>query len=98
MRWFARRRRLPRPSLNDRRAERRRAVFEGLEHRLVLSTANPNAVTQAYLDLLHRPTDPAGLAYWTDQLDRGGNRGEIARKLTHSDEYFANIVIAPAYQ
>jgi hypothetical protein len=69
-----------------------------LELRLVLSTANQNEVSQAYLDLLNRPVDPAGLAYWTNQLDQGADRGNIAQQLTHSSEYFANIIIAPAYQ
>ncbi|HVX11566.1 MAG TPA: DUF4214 domain-containing protein [Pirellulales bacterium] len=72
--------------------------FEYLEHRLVLTSANQNEVAQVYLDLLNRSADPAGLAYWTSQLDQGADRGSIAQQLTHTSEYFANIIIAPAYQ
>jgi hypothetical protein len=53
-------------------------------------------VTQVYLDLLKRPVDAGGLAYWSGRLDNGAPRSIVAAQLTHSDEYFATI-IKPAY-
>jgi hypothetical protein len=54
-------------------------------------------VAQVYQDLLGRPVDPSGLAYWTALLDQGTPRTEVARLLTHNPEYYATI-IRPAYQ
>jgi hypothetical protein len=53
-------------------------------------------VSQVYLDLLKRPVDAAGLAFWSDQLANGRPRAIISQALTHSDEYLATI-IKPAY-
>jgi hypothetical protein len=58
---------------------------------------NGQFVVQAYQDLLGRPPDAAGLAYWTARLDQGEPRSTIAQLLDHSAEYFATI-IRPAYR
>jgi hypothetical protein len=61
-----------------------------------LPALNKAFVSQVYLDLLKRPVDDAGLAFWSGQLDNGGQRSLVSQALTHSDEYFATI-IKPAY-
>jgi hypothetical protein len=61
-----------------------------------LPVLNKAFVTQVYLDLLKRPVDDVGLAFWSGQLDNGAPRAVISQALTHSDEYFATI-IKPAY-
>jgi RHS repeat-associated protein len=58
---------------------------------------NGQFVAQAYQDLLGRPVDDGGLAFWTTQLDQGAPRAAVASALDHSAEYFATI-IRPAYQ
>jgi hypothetical protein len=49
-------------------------------------------VTQAYEDVLHRVPDATSLAYWGGMLDQGMTPGQVAAALTHSDEYYANMV------
>jgi hypothetical protein len=71
-----------------------RPQVEALEERQLLS-ANPvldNYVTQVYRNVLGRLPDPAGLAYWTDQLQRGLSPGQFASAVTHSAEYYSNLV------
>ncbi len=46
---------------------------------------------------MHRDSDPAGLAFWQDRLASGLPRSDLAAALTHSAEYFANLVV-PDYQ
>jgi hypothetical protein len=64
------------------------------------SQTNPNqAYVQAvYLDVLGRPADAGGLAYWTFLLGHGTPRQAVAYALVHSDEYYRNMIITPAYQ
>jgi uncharacterized repeat protein (TIGR03803 family) len=50
-----------------------------------------------YQDLLGRPPDSTGLAYWSARLTSGEPRTIIANLLTHSAEYFGTV-IQPAYQ
>lgn len=61
-----------------------------------LNTPNKLYVAQVYLDLLGRPVDVSGLAFWAGRLSNGEARSIIAAQLTYSDEYFATI-IKPAY-
>ncbi|HUY35650.1 MAG TPA: DUF4214 domain-containing protein [Pirellulales bacterium] len=37
------------------------------------------------------------LVYWSDLLDQGTAISSIAQAIAHSDEYYANFVIRPAY-
>src|SRR5689334_22447515 len=55
-------------------------------------TDNQKFVQQAFHDLLGRAADPGGLQYWAAKLDSGAPQGDIARQLTHSDEYYSTIV------
>jgi hypothetical protein len=55
-------------------------------------------ITQAYHDLLARAPDAAGLAYWAGLFNSGTPRSQVATALSHSDEYYGNIIIAPAYR
>ncbi|MEL7155728.1 MAG: DUF4214 domain-containing protein, partial [Actinomycetota bacterium] len=48
-------------------------------------------VTQQYEDFLSRPPDPAGLAYWTRQLDAGADPSTLVESLALSDEFAGTI-------
>jgi hypothetical protein len=64
---------------NRRPAARRRPRFtrfllEELEQRVLLSTSGQRFVGQLYQDLLERPADPAGIAFWASLPDQGTPR------------------------
>jgi parallel beta-helix repeat protein len=50
-------------------------------------TANQRFVSEVYNDLLHRPVDANGLAYWSAKLDGGTTRAQIVAGIENSDEY-----------
>jgi hypothetical protein len=52
-----------------------------------LPPGNQAFVAQVYLDLLGRPADPGGLAFWTGLLDRGVERGDVVGLMEQSPEY-----------
>lgn len=64
----------------------------------VMPTANQLFVEAAYSDVLARPVDNNALIYWSGQLNAGQSRGILANAIDHSAEYFANIIVTPAYQ
>jgi hypothetical protein len=50
-------------------------------------------VTQVYRDLLKRPPEPGGLAFWTGLLDQGAlNRVQVVQGITASQEYHTLVV------
>jgi streptogramin lyase len=53
----------------------------------VSGTPNQRYVSQLYLDLLHRPADPSGLAGWVSMLDNGTGRFQIVLGIENSPEY-----------
>ncbi len=53
---------------------------------------NAAFVTKAYNDVLGRTPDPSGLAYWTNKLDAGADRGSVALQFLSSTEARRNIV------
>jgi hypothetical protein len=64
-----------------------------------VATANPlpgtvseRTVTQLYLDLLQRLPEPAGLAFWSAQLDQGASPAGVALAILHGTEYRTNQV------
>ncbi|HVX15362.1 MAG TPA: DUF4214 domain-containing protein [Pirellulales bacterium] len=59
--------------------------------------ANSKYVAAVYEDVLGRPVDADGLAYWTNQLDSGTSVSAVAQAIATSAEYYANFVIKPAY-
>src|SRR5205085_3320223 len=59
-------------------------------------TPNQQFVGRAFLDVLGRPVDDGGLAYWNGQLGQAAPRAQVAATIDHSAEYFATI-IQPAY-
>lgn len=59
-------------------------------------SASQRYVATVFLDVLKRPVDPSGLAYWSGRLDQGLPRGVLVDAIDHGDEYFGNI-IRPAY-
>jgi uncharacterized delta-60 repeat protein len=50
-------------------------------------TWNELYVMQLYQQLLQRPADSAGLAYWSGLLDRGASRAQVALSIEQSLEY-----------
>jgi hypothetical protein len=59
----------------------------------LLPTPNELFVSAAYRDILGRSADLAGLTSWRNELDQGSlSRFQFASDLTHSFEYFSDIV------
>jgi phospholipase C len=58
----------------------------------LVGTQNQRFVAQLYLDLLHRPVDPAGLASWTSALAQGAAHSQIALQIEGSQEYLSLVV------
>ena len=54
-------------------------------------------VTDVYIDLLGRAPDSGALAAWTSALANGLARTSFTDGLTHSAEYYGNIIVTPAY-
>ncbi|HUY33495.1 MAG TPA: DUF4214 domain-containing protein [Pirellulales bacterium] len=54
-------------------------------------------VEAVYEDVLGRAADAGGLAYWAHLLDSGAAVSSVAESIAHSNEYYANFVIRPAY-
>ncbi len=56
---------------------------------LLSSTEYLDEVVQGiYLQLIERPTDPSGLAFWVNQLQHGARDEQITSGVAASDEYF----------
>ncbi|HVC96995.1 MAG TPA: DUF4214 domain-containing protein [Pirellulales bacterium] len=62
-----------------------------------VGTPHQHYVMAVYEDVLGRAPDPGGLSHWTEQLDSGALSSSVAAAIAHSDEYYANVVITPAY-
>lgn len=60
--------------------------------------ANMKFVAAVYQDVLGRAVDPASQLSFALQLDRGTPRSVVVNAVDHSAEYYANVIIAPAYQ
>ncbi len=58
---------------------------------------NPAFVNQVYLNLLGRPADAAGLAYWSNQLNNGVARTQVVNAIENSSE-FRSIEINSIYE
>ncbi len=56
-------------------------------------TPNQVWVNQVYQDLLGRPADASGLAFWTDQLESDVSRQTVAQSILNSDEYKIRYII-----
>ncbi|HVX13888.1 MAG TPA: DUF4214 domain-containing protein [Pirellulales bacterium] len=63
-----------------------------------LATQNENFLASVYLSILHRPIDEASLEYWSRRLDQGLPRSQVVSAIDHSAEYYAKIIITPAYE
>ena len=48
-----------------------------------MATASEIKVIEAYIGLLGRAPDPAGLAYWAGELDAAGGTTDAMKKLTN---------------
>ncbi len=66
----------------------------GTSAAITVSSTNPNTtfLNNAYLDLLGRPIDPAGLSYWSSVLDQGYSRTYVLAGIQASNEYKTDLV------
>ncbi len=64
--------------------------LEALEDRCLPSSQQ--FVSQIYTDLLHRPVDAGGLAYWSSLLNQGASEAQVALSLESSPEYLSTVV------
>ena len=48
-----------------------------------MATASETKLIEAYIGLLGRAPDPAGLAYWAGELDAAGGTTDAMKKLTN---------------
>jgi hypothetical protein len=55
-------------------------------------TPNQKWVSQVYLDLLHRPVDPSGLANWSGLVNQGVSRTQVVLDIEASPEYLTDVV------
>jgi parallel beta-helix repeat protein len=60
-------------------------------------TSNELFVSEVYRDLLNRPVDATGLAYWSAKIDAGAARADVATSIQNSDEY-RQIEVQSLYQ
>jgi hypothetical protein len=61
---------------------------------VLVATANQLWLSQIYQDLLGRPIDPTGMAYWTAVLNAGTTKAQVTNLLVNSTEYKADQVKA----
>jgi hypothetical protein len=54
---------------------------------VTVGTASQSFVAQSYLDLLRRPVDSGGLAFWSKLIDTGTSRTDVVLGIENSDEY-----------
>ena len=68
--------------------------LEALESRLAMSAAAAleSYVASIYQDLLHRPVDAAGEAYWVARIDQGAPLDRVAAAFVHGDEHFLALI------
>jgi uncharacterized protein (TIGR03118 family) len=59
--------------------------------------ANARFLAAAYIEVLGRPVDPAGLVFWDQLLNSGVSRIDVVNRIDHSAEYFASSVVTPNY-
>jgi Ca2+-binding RTX toxin-like protein len=64
---------------------------------VIPADANGRFVDRLYRDLLNRPSDPAGLAFWTNQLAQGMTRAQVVAGIESSLE-FQTVTVQKAYQ
>ena len=76
-----------------------RPAVEAFEPRTLLACTTTPAqcyLSQLYRDVLHREIDNAGLTTWTQALNSGFSRQQVARAVTASPEY-VTLVVQGAY-
>src|SRR5207244_7836553 len=59
---------------------------------IMMPPSNPAFVAQVYLDVLHRMADQGGAATFTNALDQGASRTQVAQDITRSLEYRIDVV------
>jgi hypothetical protein len=73
------------------------SISAAVTENVIPSDANGKFVDRLYRDLLNRPADPAGLAFWTNQLAQGMTRSQVAAGIESSLE-FETVTVQKAYQ
>ncbi len=84
------------PKRTKARCARARLGVEALEERCVPATGlspSQQYVSQVYVDLLQRPADASGLAYWSGQIKAGVAEQTVVLDLEASQEYRMDMVI-----
>ncbi len=70
-----------------------RPAVEPLEARAQPAALSSTAfVTKVFPDLLNRPVDSLGLAYWSSLVDQGFLRSQVAGRMEATQEYRAGVV------
>ncbi len=78
---------------NGKSLRQLRAQFFGSPEYFALAGGTNRAFVQrAYVDVIGRRPEPAGLAYWTERADAGLGRGLIARQFLSTSEARLSIV------
>jgi hypothetical protein len=75
--------------LNGAAGKGRAAVAEGV---FTSPEFYQNLVQSLYLQFLHRPADPTGMAAFTDALRRTAREQDVIAAIAGSDEYFSRVV------
>ena len=63
------------------------AIASSDEYFTVHGGTNAGYVEALYQDLLGRAAEPAGLDYWTNRLDNGASRNDLAIEIASSNEF-----------
>ena len=65
----------------------RAQLFGSNEYFTKAGATNADYLDQVYADVLGRPIDPSGKAYWTNKLNKGADRGSVALQFINSTEF-----------
>jgi hypothetical protein len=69
-----------------------RPLIEQLESRELLNATPDQQVTRFYGDLLGRKPDPAGLSFWSGQLQATGNAATVVASIEATPEFLGRFV------
>lgn len=64
----------------------RTALLASDEYYTNAGGTDPGFINALYVDVVHRPVDPSGSAYWQAQMAGGVSRGDVAWSVVNSDE------------
>jgi hypothetical protein len=70
----------------------RAQLFGSNEYFTKAGATNATYLEKVYYDVLGRPIDPSGKAYWGKKLDNGADRGSVALNFINSSEFRRFVV------